>query len=142
MLLSRRIVFPFLPTAFAFMSTWPLDQRSYSMAILSILVCSLQKMMVRRVPAVERSCTNSRQDLCPDLFTAFTPSMLSEHKQSQEDIKNCLLKIFSVQAHTPPHTAEPLPKQPTFLLAFGFFAKKLQSNFQGQGNGERAHRTR
>lgn len=136
------LFFPFLLTAFAFMSIWPTLQRSYSMVILSMLICSLQKMMVRRVPAVERSCTKFRQDLCSELFTAFTPSMLSEHSQSQKDIKNCLLRIFSVQAHTPPHTAEPLPMQSIFLLAFGFFEKRLQSNFQGQGNGETAHRTR
>lgn len=41
-----------------------------------------------------------------------------------EGHKNCLLRIFSLQAYTPPYTAEPLPRQPTFLLAFGFLEKK------------------
>lgn len=131
--MSWRIVLSFIPTGFAFMSTWPSHQRSYSMTVLSMSVCSLQKMMVRRAPAVEKSCTNCRQDLCSDLFIAFKPSVLSEHKQSQKDIKNCLLRIFSVQAHTPPHTAEPLPRQPTFLLAFGFFAKKIVKQLSRSG---------
>lgn len=71
-----------------------------------VLVCPPQNMSARRVPAVEKawkqSCTSFRQDLCSDLFTAFKPPVLSEHNQSQRDIKTCLLRIVCVQA--PPLT--------------------------------------
>lgn len=88
-----------------------------SQLLLSFLPGLCNKTLLHR--------SHFRQDLCSDLFPVFMPSMLSEHKHSQKDIKNCLLRIFSVQTHTPPHTPEPLPRQPTFLLAFGFFAKQI-----------------
>lgn len=130
LILSWRIVFPLVPTAFAFMSTWHLHQRSYSMAVLSMLVCSMQKMMVKRVPAVEKSCMNCRQDLCSDLFTAFTPSMLSEHKQSQKDIKTAC-SGYSLCKHTHPHTLQSLYQgNPHFCWLLDSLKKNCKATFK------------
>lgn len=68
---------------------------------------------------------------------AFNPSVLSEHKQNQRDMKSALLRTGCVQAHTHLHTAVPLPRQPTFLLALASLHKNCKVTFPGQENGER-----
>lgn len=48
----------------------------------------------------EHDPAQASEDLCSDLFTAFKPWVLSEHKQSQRDIKNCLLRIvYTIPTH-------------------------------------------
>lgn len=59
---------------------------------------SFQKGPCCRKP--EQYPAQALEDLCSDLFTAFKPWVLSEHKQSQRDIKNCLLRIvYTIPTH-------------------------------------------
>ena len=135
LLLPWRTDLPFLLAALAFMSTRPLHQRLCSRAVLSMLVCPLQKMVARKVAAVESLSMVLHKVQTRPLFGFVLH--FSHQCRAWRTWKN-ICSGQSVCKHTPPRTPQFFYRGNShFCWLLASLHKNCKVTFTRQGNGGR-----